>query len=83
MFKAYFCEIYYTVKLAKCKAYTQYCALHPGDTCLYQILQKSPRMPPYTICHSKLCVKDKPPGLTSLCVNKLHEKISVIIITSA
>ena len=31
-------------------------------------------MSAYTKCHCKLCVKDKPPSLKSLCVNKLHEK---------
>ena len=79
MFQAYFCESDSLIRLANCKAYTQYCPLHSADTWVYQILhfsQKSHRMSAYTKCHCKLCVKDKLPNLKFLCVNKLHEKSS-------
>ena len=79
VFQAYFCESDSPVRLDICKAYMQYCPLHPDDNCLYQILhfsQKSRRMTAYTKCHCKLCVKDKPPSLKSLSVNKSHEKSS-------
>ena len=77
VFKVYFCLFDSPIRLANCKAYKQYCPLHRDDTCFYQILhssQKSRRMSAYTKCHYKLCVKDKPASLKSLCVNKLHEK---------
>ena len=69
VFEACFFGVDSPIKLAKCKAYPWNCPVHPGDKCLLQILTKSPRMYPYTKCHCKLCVKDKPPSLKSLCVN--------------
>ena len=79
VFQAYFCEFYSPIKLANCKAYTQYCPLHPDNTCLYKYCIPYRNL---TAClHTqnvivKLCVKDKPPNLKSLCVNQLHEKSS-------
>jgi len=70
VFKAYFCEFDSLIKLANCKAYTQYCPLHRDDTCLYQILyssQKSRRISAYTKCHCKLCAKDEPASLKYVC----------------
>jgi len=76
VFKAYNCESYCPIKLAHCKAYARICPVHPTDTCLLQIPPKSPRMSPFIKCHCKLCVKEKPPSLKSLYVNKLHGKSS-------
>jgi len=67
VFKAYFCQSHSPIKMANSKVYARNCPVHPGDTCLLQILPKSPRMSPYTKCHCKLCVKDKPPSLKSVC----------------
>ena len=36
VFQAYFCEFDSPIKQANCKAYTQYCPLHPDNTCLYK-----------------------------------------------
>jgi len=79
VFQVYFCEFDPLIRLANCKAYTQYCPLHPDNACLNQILyspQKPRCLSAYTKCHCKLCVKDKPSSLKSLCVNKLHGKSS-------
>ena len=81
VFKAHFCEFDSPIRLANCKAYTQYCPLHRDDTCLYQILhssQKSRRMSAYTKCHCKLSVKDNPASLKSLCKYVIRKK-SVLI----
>jgi len=35
VFQAYFCEFDSQIRLANCKAYAQYCPLHPDGTCFY------------------------------------------------
>ena len=48
VFKACFCGIDYPIKLANSKAYPRKCLVHHGDTWLYQILKKFPRVSPCT-----------------------------------
>jgi hypothetical protein len=63
-------------QLADCKLCTQYCSAYPKSK--EYVLEKSlfsskkfHRMPGEQQCHCKLCVKDGPGILNSLCVNQL------------
>ena len=74
--EVYFCDYESPVRLANCTAYIRHCPLHTDYSCFKQVLHftKNPSlMSKYTKCRCKLCVKDKPPNLKSLCVNKLYE----------
>ena len=69
-YNLYVCEFYSPIKLANCKVYSQYCPLHPNNTCPYHILfhsYKSHRTSPYINCLCELCVKNKTPSLKPLC----------------
>jgi hypothetical protein len=61
-------------RLANCKLYTNHCSAHPStkfpsEHCF--VVKKSHSMFWHCQCHCKLCVKDGPASLKSLCVNKL------------
>jgi hypothetical protein len=63
-------------QLADCKLCTQYCSAHPKskeyvpEKTLF-CSKKSHRILGETQCHCKLCVKDGPGSLKSLCINQL------------
>jgi hypothetical protein len=80
-YDVYFCGYDSPTVLADCKVYSQYCSLHPNNTCPHHKLyssRKSFRVSAYTKCHCELCVKGKPASLKSLCVNKLITRIYLL-----
>jgi hypothetical protein len=76
VFERYTYDLDLPKKLAGCTLYTQYCSMYRKKTYPFYILyctMKSHRLFRDPQCHCKLCVKDGPAILKSLCVNKLSE----------
>jgi hypothetical protein len=69
------CDFHLPKRLANCKLYTQYCSAHPkSEVFVPETLfcsKKSHRMLGEAQYHCKLCVKDDPGSLKTLCINQL------------
>ena len=75
VFEVYTCNFYLPKRLANCKLYTLHWSAHPYKQFPFNILhftKKTHRKFGDPQCR-KLCVKEGPASLKSLCVNKLAE----------
>jgi len=70
VFERYTCDLDLPKKLAGRTLYKRYCSMYLKKTCPFYILyctNKSHRLFREAKCHCKLCVKDRPASLKSVC----------------
>ena len=80
VFEVYTCKLDLPKRLPNCKLYTQRCSAYPHKNYPFYILyctkKKSHRLFGNPRCHCKLCIKDGPPSLKSVFLNKLGEFVT-------
>jgi len=79
VFERYTCNLDLNKKLAGCTLYTRYFSMYRKETCPFYILyctKQSHRLFGEGQCRYKLCIKDRPGGFKSQCVNTLHSLIN-------
>jgi len=72
VFERYSCERDLPKKLASCTLYTRYCSMYAKKTCPFYILyctKQSDRLFGETQSRCKLCMKERPAGLKSQCID--------------